>query len=103
MLPRALSYRPEMTLARAVYSPTAVRTRCFGLGRKQVGAGVWLAHSNAKTDLAANNCRENIALDGLARISDQRWSALAVGDKKMPSGRIRDAHFFGYNVAFEKT
>src|SRR5947199_884381 len=72
------------------------------LRRKQIGAGIRLAHADRETYFAAADARQDIHLDVLGRVFQKHRATLAVGDEEAPRRRIGDAHFLGHDVTLEE-
>src|SRR5204863_2475840 len=72
------------------------------LRRKQIGAGIWLAHADRETYFAAADARQDIHLDVLGRVFQKHRATLAVGDEEASRRRIGDAHFLGHDITLEE-
>ncbi len=86
----------------AVDQVAAVDFRCTRPRRKQIRARIGLAHADAEAALATADARQDIHLDILARILDQRRPRLAVGREEDARRRIGHAKLFRHNVALEE-
>ncbi len=75
------------------------RTRAHG---REIGAGIRLAHANAKIAFAGGDARQDIVFLLVGADAQQQRSALPVRDPMATNGRTGGKHFFQHNIAFER-